>query len=200
MKVEQLAVPKEKARVLYKEYKEALQKHKDQFLQDMKRIYGHMKHGRSIIDIYEAFKETGLSEERNPKLAISAADTDICNFRKESKGSGLYYWKANAPWRAKKTHKVRLPEGTWEFPVDEFGMPLNQDIGTIVPTIPAHFYGVIKHNLRNYHILWEVDEWRPHIIPKDPMLLKRVTPNIFVVLATWDLTSLERAVIRGRIL
>jgi len=45
----------------------------------------------------------------------------------------------------------------------------------------------------------EVEKWKP-LPPKDPILLKRLTPNLFGVLATWDLTNLERAIIRGRIL
>jgi len=31
------------------------------------------------------------------------------------------------------------------------------------------------------------------------MLLRKLTPNMFVVLASWDLTPLERAVIKGRL-
>lgn len=46
--------------------------------------------------------------------------------------------------------------------------------------------------------LLNVEKWKP-VPPRDPILVKRLTPNLFGVLATWDLTKLERAVIRGRI-
>ena len=36
-------------------------------------------------------------------------------------------------------------------------------------------------------------------VPRDPMLLKKLTPNLYGVLATWNLTELERAIIRGRL-
>lgn len=45
---------------------------------------------------------------------------------------------------------------------------------------------------------WEVEKWKP-VPPRDPILVKRLTPNLFGVLATWNLTELERAIIRGRI-
>ena len=34
-------------------------------------------------------------------------------------------------------------------------------------------------------------------IIRDPYLLRRINENLFVVLASWDLTELERAVMEG---
>jgi len=47
--------------------------------------------------------------------------------------------------------------------------------------------------LDRFHILWEAD-W--HLDPpQDPALLRRLMGDLWVVLAVWDLTSLERAVL-----
>jgi hypothetical protein len=47
-------------------------------------------------------------------------------------------------------------------------------------------------SLKHYHILWEA-EWE-NAPPVDPYLLRRISANLFVVIASWDLTPLERAV------
>ena len=46
-------------------------------------------------------------------------------------------------------------------------------------------------------MLWEVDEWSA-APDKDPFLLRRITPNMFVIVAAWELTDLEISVISGR--
>ncbi len=54
-----------------------------------------------------------------------------------------------------------------------------------------------KGSNENYYVLWEVDHWTREP-PRDPYLLRRITDNMFVVIAAWNLTDLERAVIKGR--
>jgi hypothetical protein len=48
--------------------------------------------------------------------------------------------------------------------------------------------------LSNYHILWEAD-WED--APVDPILLKQIDGNFFAVIAQWDLTNVERMVLRS---
>jgi hypothetical protein len=50
--------------------------------------------------------------------------------------------------------------------------------------------------LRHYVTLFEVDQWEP-VPPTDPALLKHIAGDLYAVLAVWDLTELERAVIAG---
>lgn len=200
MEVETLEVPKEKAVELYDDYKEAIQTHKDQYLKDLKAIYGHMKLGRSVIDIYQAFNKVGLNEEGDPKLAIVRADLKEVFFKRLPEGAGIFKKDTNR-WKNAKDD-VQLPKETWtDWPrVSDarFADIKKEFVTTITPIIPAKFLDRLRGALHNYYILWEVEKWKP-IPPKDPILLKRVTPNMFVVLATWDLTDLERAVIKGRI-
>jgi hypothetical protein len=49
--------------------------------------------------------------------------------------------------------------------------------------------------LSDHHVLFEA-EWR-RLPAADPMLLKRIDGPLFVVLAAWDLTPLEQAVLRN---
>jgi hypothetical protein len=66
-----------------------------------------------------------------------------------------------------------------------------------VPLVPAKF--LPKNLTDDYYTLWEVDVWK-RVAPTDPYLLKRITNNIFVVLAGWDLTPLEKSVMEGRMI
>ncbi len=219
MKVEQLEIPKEQAIEEYEAYKEALKKpifEHEQYLQDLKKIYGHMKHGRSIIDLWAAMKQAGIRASGNPKLAICRAHAKKCRFKKIKGGSGVFYYereKFRNSWD-QWIQDINIPSGTfahWEETTDKRTWNDNgvvksyevkeikeQDVETIVPIIPAKFLNALRGSLKNYHILWEVKKWKP-VPPIDPILLRQLTPNMFVVLATWDLTKLERAVIKGRL-
>ena len=48
-----------------------------------------------------------------------------------------------------------------------------------------------------YHVLWDAN-W--HLVPpEDPALLQHVGGDLYAVVAVWDLTGLERAVLSGRL-
>jgi len=54
-----------------------------------------------------------------------------------------------------------------------------------------------KTKLEGFHTLWEVETWTLEP-PRDPVLLRRLGGDLYVVLAVWDLTDLERAVLGAR--
>jgi hypothetical protein len=207
LKVEQIAIPKKKAEQEYEAYKQELRYGKTQFNKDMLSLYAHMKHGGKVIDLWEAMKLAGLNKDGDPKLAITNADSPKVRFTKE------YTWQNNVTvanggifrpigysYNRRENYKIVIPKEFFpEWPKDAKGSIIRQQVETITPTVPAKILNPLRsHKLENYHILWEVEDWK--LIPKDPMLLKRITPNMFCVLATWDLTELERAVIRGRMI
>lgn len=215
LEVEQLAMPKKKAEEEFDALKKIFKQHntfrtQDQIYKDMQKVYGHLQHGKKIIDIFEAFRKVGLNEDSDPKLAIVRADAAICYLHKRENGSAKFsmnefdrYWR-----ETKSSGDTILPPQTFTWPripnptsydPERTGIK-NSRAKTIVPIIPPHILVTeVKALMPNYHILWEVEKWQP-IPPKDPILLKKLTPNLFGVLATWNLTELERAIIRGRIL
>lgn len=67
---------------------------------------------------------------------------------------------------------------------------------TIVPSIPPR-HRPNRTRIHTRHILWEVEEWSM-VVPKDPALLRHIRGDLWVVLSTWDLTDLERAVLGAR--
>jgi hypothetical protein len=62
-----------------------------------------------------------------------------------------------------------------------------------VPPIPPRFR---PEALDDYFTLFEA-EWQP-MPPVDPILLKRIGQTMFVIVAQWNLTAVERAVLEGR--
>jgi len=213
MEVELLAVPKKKAEEEFQALKQAFKQNqslkKEEMRKDLLKVYGHLHHGKKIIDIYESFKKVGLNKDGDPKLAICRADAKRCFCYKFKDGSALFANQRGITAPRKIFGDIKLPPATFQYVPLKPEIPLgnwqndikgDKNILALVPIIPAKILvNEVSVLLKNYHILWEVEEWKP-LPPKDPILLKRLTPNLFGVLATWDLTNLERAIIRGRIL
>lgn len=206
MQVETVSVEQETARQnladLKTLFKENADIAKNKIYLELQRAYGHMKHGGKLIDIYQAFKDTGIGEDGNPKIAIVRADAKVCHLYKYSEGRAIFSYRAPTRYgrhgygiARKSDREVGLPEGTfiWSSKIGWTG----QHRKTTVPIIPpAILIDQVRHHLRNYFILWEVEDWKIEP-PKDPLLLKLITPNLFAILATWDLSELERAIIRS---
>ena len=199
MKITMLKMSKKKAYNEWKVYREALKncKTKSQlkYLSDMKLVYNKLKSGRKIIDIFEVFKKFGVNTKEQPRLAIAPVSFKVIKFRKETRGTGIFI-ENSWGYSCSKNRYVGLPENTFKEWTKEGAWDIkNKEITTKVPIVPARYLPTIK-SLDGYFVLWEVKRWDN--IPTDPILLKRLTNNLFVVLAIWDLTPIEQAVVRGR--
>jgi hypothetical protein len=68
-----------------------------------------------------------------------------------------------------------------------------------VPEIPFHLRP--NGDAANYFILWEVEKWEtiyaPPRAPADPILLEKIAHPIYVVVAQWDLTELEKRLLEA---
>ena len=159
-----------------------------------------MKHGGKVIDIYEAFKTMGIGADALPKIAIVRADATVCYLTKVREGAAVFSHLEPDRWGtsvARKSYgEIGLPVGTFGWDDIDWRKKTHKTIVPIIP--PAIINEKVSYALKNYYILWEVESWAL-IPPKDPMLLKGITPNLYAVLATWDLTELERAIIKANI-
>lgn len=74
---------------------------------------------------------------------------------------------------------------------------------TVVPIIPPRVSLAVSTRLLPgyYHILFEVESWNSYSPkpPRDPILGRMLTNNLFGVLATWELTDLEAKIVEGRL-
>lgn len=180
MKIETLKIHRKTAEKKYKEYLQAVKDgHPDKTYKELKEAFYHAKNGRKLIDVAEVIKNAGYDEKGRPHLAIIRADAKDCWFTSRSDSSGYF---AMNRWGNYRNQMIEFPQNTFVR---------DTSAKAIVPTIPPRFRP--KGSLYRYYILWEAD-W--HEVPVDPILLKRVSKYLFVVLATWNLTEIERAALR----
>ncbi len=164
--------------------------------------YRQLGMGRTVISLHKAMQGAGVDSDGRPVLAVANATARWTWFiwnagdMHESRGDWIHEasafvsdWDPNplgclgSMYRSTKT-------GTFRLPRDYFPLCLKDDIRARVPLVPPAIRP--KGCLENYVILWEAN-WEE--APADPYLLRRVTHDLFVVLAQWDLTEVERTVL-----
>lgn len=161
---------------------------------ETQRIYHAISQGKVVIRVMQSIIDAGLGVDGRPKLAIAPADSKFCHMRYLPDGAAIFAGSDTQVWATRVSTKrtVTLPSGSLpEFPRNT----INRNGKARMPIIPPMHRP--KRGLENYHVLWEA-EWEP-VPPRDPLLLRRVgASDAWVVLAAWDLTEAERAVMATR--
>lgn len=183
MNVSTVVIPEEVAIEKLNQFRNVAKENRKAEDAELRRMYRAAKSGQPIIDVSNAFRETGLNEKGQPKLAIAKADWQVVSFSRWRcmffTGNGLY-----------KADCYQLPKDVWNWD------NVNRDsLRTNVPYIPPNLRP--KDDLSKYHILFEVQSWEEYAA--DPFLLKHITGYLFSVVAEWELTDLERALLKGRL-
>lgn len=194
MQTEQIVLDRGKARALWQQYREHRQ-YSDPIDREVARTYHAIAQGKLVIKALESIKAAGLNEEQLPKLAIARATAKHCWCQGHADGSVIFATSERAlGWGGDRVvrHRIVLPAGSMPGikPRDGFR---NR---SIVPLIPLSLRP--KKALDEYHVLYEA-EWRP-VPPVDPLLLRRVgEADLWIVVAAWDLTDVERAALAARV-
>jgi hypothetical protein len=185
MKVETIQmVSREAARELWRKYQE----HKtwqEPYDEEIAQIYRRIAQGHTVVRALEAIRQAGRDAQGFPKLAIARADASKV-FWHASHVHGVFSLDAWARSNQASRRRVRI-----EWPECRFEWPNGS---AIVPIVPIHLRP--KRGLANYHILWEA-EWT-RVYPRDPYLLRRFGGDAWLVVAAWELTDVERAVMSQR--
>lgn len=189
MQVERIEVDRKKALELYRAYK--THQHYQQPLDAaIQRAYQLISQGRIIIKALESIKAAGVNAQGFPMLAICNAQAQRCGVRMNRNGSAEM-------WRSERELNWSDKTNVFRFPEDTF--PRRADYGekaeSMVPLVPIHLRP--KRALGAYHILYEA-EWSK-AVPIDPMLLRRLKGDMWLVVAAWDLTEVERAALATRL-
>jgi len=186
MKVETLQmVSREDAAILYRKYQQH-RAHQQPYDAEIARIYKHIARGRTVIRALESIRAAGCDEAGLPRLAIAPAHMQECWYSRNTRGD--------------VTFGKQWPHDRDQRDVVRMQWPGAPDLTrwrccAQVPLIPIHLRP--KRGLQNYHILWEAEWTRKY--PVDPYLLRRCGGDAWLVLAAWDLTDVERAVMGGRV-
>lgn len=180
----------------WKEYTAAARTYKDPIYKDLQKVYNQVKNGQKVIDISKVIAKGGIHPDIKPKLAISSLKYKkiFCTYHKDGR---VQFKPDNSGWgRRISSFDVNLP-GCLPLWIPQDKWTSRQMMEAPVPPVPPRF--MPKKLTDDYYILWEVDEWKM-VPPVDPYLLKRITKTMFVVLAGWDLTDLERSAMAGRMI
>lgn len=168
--------------------------------------YQALAEGKTLLQLDTAIAGGGFFASGLPKLAIARADRS----------------EVRCAWRDRETTilfdaRDELPRGrpvaslVRRVDVRQFhGMTYTGGDGrqhgrwlegyAQVPMLPAEVRPS-RGQLKDWFILWEVERWadrRFRVEPdRDPLLLEHVAGQLYAVLAEWELTDLERAVMAG---
>lgn len=195
MNVETITMPAEDARKKLRAYRSQIHRDVDGQYAAAAAGYEALAKGTPLIELSRVIQAGGIDDQYRPRLAIARAD------RREVE----YIWRHRSPM----VFDARLSNGpspSLRIEVDP-GQNLPSKAGwqrwyAKVPMIPADVIPATGQR-KNWHILWEVDEWRETrqtaAPSRDPYLLQHIGGDLWAVLAEWDLTDLEMAVMRGAV-
>jgi hypothetical protein len=158
--------------------------------------------GTRLIDLDDVMANCPLDHGMRPKLAIARHDRKQVKFE-----WGLFTSRACFHTDLDREHApresltVRVNLGREHRRTNADGRHVSVMGYALVPMIPLDVRpkaGIPE----DAYILWEVERWsdrRLDVTPDtDPYLLKHIAGPLYAVLAEWDLTDLEKAIMRGR--
>ena len=189
------------------EYEEACRRSKDAELAAIRDGYEALAEGTPLLNLQQVIRESPRDEKHRPMLAIARADRRQVGFT-WSHGAEEAHFCANASLSMYQLDR----DSTLGVHVNmgEAGPGVETTWGrgashgyALVPLTPPNVLPQRSH-LRRYFVLWEVEEWSDSEIgvqpDRDPLLLRHLGGDLYVVHGAWDLTDLERAVMAGRAL
>lgn len=145
--------------------------------------------GKPIISLRAALASGGWDEHGRPKLAVARADERTV--RVQTWANGRVDFDPKDPSWGHWDEYARSNSNR-RFSFLSLLPPRERPSGSVtaesvVPHIPPRLRPVA---LERYDILFEAT-WTS--VPVDPALIRQVRGDLYVVVATWDLTELERA-------
>lgn len=198
MEAEAITLDRTKARELYRAYKKHAH-YSEPMDDEIRRAYQLLAQGRLIIRALDSIVKSGVGDDGWPKLAISRADLPKCRCTIRHDGSATM--TCDPSNRSTWSRRQNAATDKWfDFAAGAFTASKHRNGWNtgeaLVPPVPLHVRP--KRGLANYHILWEA-EWTP-VPPRDPFLLRRIgRGDMWLVVAMWDLTEVERVALAARI-
>lgn len=199
MDLHEITMDRQLAREAFLDYRRAFREEGAAIDGELMRGYKELAAGRQLIRLSETIRAGGVDSQHRPRLAIARADEARVTFARTRNGAVTFSPNVTLDQRARAEDRViRLGDGTLPECTEPGGW-VNEGVwAAIMPIIPPRLRP--PHNLDNYHVLWEAVWTQPQRrrAPHDPALLRRIGGDVFAVLAVWDLTPLEQAVLELR--
>ncbi len=206
MKIATMEETRRVAKDKWREYRDAEKISDNKVYTDLKKVYNQLKAGRKIIDIGKVLVSGGLNDWHQPNLAIAKITSKFvwCQYNE----SGRLVFTNASDWGDQGRTPLKedvaisgMPEFTCKGLVEAGKMRKDRsgwgrmELKAPVPIVPPK---ILPAKTEGYYVLWEVEEWKI-VPPRDPWLLKRITDTLFVALAAWELTEIERSAMAGRL-
>lgn len=193
MNLSTIVVPEEEARAKVAEYESVVREERSAEDEAIAQAYRAAARGLPVIRLSEAIAAAGFFEDTAlPRLAIARPDWPGVHVRWAWHGGDyqLTYSDGSARDRGALVgqYAVRVP---LEMPTGH-----RRSAAAPIPLVPP-YCRPRKPRWWKCHILWEVEEWRDEPA-RDPALIRHLRGDLWTVLAVWDLTELERAVLTQR--
>jgi hypothetical protein len=188
-----IEVSEEEATAKLAEYQQAIRHERSAEDEAIAQAYRAAKRGLQVVQLSQAIAMGEFFDSGLPRIAIVRADATECHVHWT--GDDLIY--TDGPGWPRGTalvgrHTVRVPMRDVAIPAVRQWRRGQAP----VPLIPPK-HRPKRYRLHRCHILWEVDAW--NMVPaRDPALLRHIRGDLWAVLAVWDLTELERAILGQR--
>ena len=201
MHVSTITMPEREAKEKLRAVRSVLHRRADAEYKAMEAGLVELVRGRTLINLADTFRVCPIGSDQRPRLAIGRADRKQVQMRRS--GTAAVFdtrWDSfrrvkGAPTRV----RVELGRETTREPVHRWEQP--HEGYALVPIIPPE-HAIPASHLPEHLILWEVEQWSDRPLgaqpDRDPLLLKPLAGDLYVVVASWDLTDLERAIMAGR--
>ncbi len=189
MNVNTITITQEEALAKLDQYKRVQEKKRVPEDAKLQSLYAAVSKGARVLNLLNAFKQVGLNELKQPRLAIARADwpTVFClKWSMPGLNYGLKFSDRHSWNDYVKDVRIRL-----DLPASDLFEKTG--LKSAVPHIPPDLRP--KFGLHNYHILFEVKAWEAY--PVDPFLMRRISGMLFVVEAEWELTELEASLLES---
>lgn len=203
MDVQTITMDPAEAREKLREYRTGLHRKADAEWQAAAAGYEALAKGTPLINVAEAIRGAPFDMKGRPQFAIARADERQVRFTFTGNGSqtwctfdSRYQWgrRGRAPVNTPTALSFDLqrtpPAGKHSWECRGFAL---------VPMVPP---SAGRHDLSKHYVLWDVELWSDTPIgaqpPVDPFLLRHLGGDLYVIVAEWDLTKLERAVMGRR--
>lgn len=167
---------------------------------EIMRGYRWLAQGKQLLSVTDALRSSGLDDAGRPKLAIARADKHWCYYKRIADGTVAFAYSSDVAWSRHVPNSGTYPSylefrAVFDRDIALHGWEHNFKRRAVVPVIPPTLRP--GSELRNFHILWEPN-WEEAPPSPDPLLLKRVSHDLYAVLAVWDLTEVELSVLGRR--
>lgn len=194
MNLTTIEVTEEEATAKLAEYEGMLASERTVEDEAIAQAYRAARRGLQVIRLTEAIKTAGYFDGSGlPRIAIAGAEWPECNV--VWSGDDLIF----SDEARHRNQGALVGRSSVRVPMRNVGVPgvRHWTRGRAsIPLVPPR-HRPKPRRLRHCHVLWEVDAW--NMVPaKDPALIRHIRGDLWAVLAVWDLTELERAVLAQR--